>query len=70
MLEIKRTALTLEANELMEMERVITDQDGKEALHFLRKHVYDRIAKAQQGRLKSHLDGNADPAASFNQSQE
>ncbi len=69
MLEIKKTALTLEAEELMELEVIITDQDGKEALGFLKKHVYDRIAKAQQGRLKSHLDGATDPAAAFKKNQ-
>ena len=56
MLEIRRTAIALDEKELLELERIVTDGDEKEAFRFLRKIVYDRIAHAQQGRLKSHLD--------------
>jgi hypothetical protein len=56
MLEIKNAVISFEANDLMEMERIVTDNDGKEALMFLKKSVYDRISQAQQGKLKSHLD--------------
>jgi len=56
MLEIRKTAVSFDERDLMELERIITDTDKKEALRFLKKCVYDRIAHAQQGRLKSHLD--------------
>ena len=56
MLEIRRTAITLDEEELLELEFIITDSDEKRALRFLKKFVYDRIAQAQRGRLKSHLD--------------
>jgi len=65
MLEIKRTAIALDEEELLELERVITDRDEKGALSFLKKAVYDRIVHAQQGRLKSHLDTGADPVGRF-----
>jgi len=56
MLEIKKTAIALDEKELLELERIIADQDEKEAFMFLKKSVYDRISDSQQGRLKSHLD--------------
>ena len=65
MLEIKKTAIALEANDLIEMERIIIDGDQAEALKFLKKSVYERIAQSQHGRLKSHLDGESNPAENF-----
>ncbi len=56
MLEIRKTAVSLDERDLMELERIITDTDEKEALKFLKKSVYERIIHSQQGRLKSHLD--------------
>ncbi|UCH42403.1 MAG: hypothetical protein JSW16_06185 [Dehalococcoidales bacterium] len=56
MLEIRKTAVSFDERDLMELERIVTDTDEKEALRFLKKCIYDRIAHAQQGRLKSHLD--------------
>jgi hypothetical protein len=56
MLEIKKTAIAFDENELLELERIITDADEKEALSFLRKAVYNKISRSQHGRLKSHLD--------------
>lgn len=57
MLEIRKTAISLDERDLVELERIITDSDEKEALRFVKKSIYDRISHAQQGRLKSHLDG-------------
>ena len=65
MLEIRKTAISLEERDLLELERIITDSDEKEALQFLKKSIYGRIAQAQQGRLKSHLD-TATPMEGFN----
>ncbi len=65
MLEIKKTAIALGEQELLELERIVTDGEEKEALAFLKKFVYDRIAHAQQGRLKSHLDTGGDPVERF-----
>jgi len=48
MLEIKKTAIALDERELLELERIITDDNEKEAFIFLRKIVYDRIAKSQR----------------------
>ena len=64
MLEIRKTAVSLEERDLLELERIITDSDEKEALRFLKKSIYDRISQAQQGRLKSHLDV-ANPVEGF-----
>jgi hypothetical protein len=65
MLEMKKAAISFEAQELMELERIITDGDEKEALRYLKKYVYDRIAHGQTGRLKSHLDSGSDTVADF-----
>lgn len=64
MLEIRKTAVSLDENDLMELERIITDSDEKEALKFVKKALYDRIQHAQQGKLKSHLDA-ANPVEGF-----
>lgn len=65
MLEIKKSAVSLGEEDVMELERIITDNDEKEALKFIKKSVYDRIAHAQQGRLKSHLDTDGDTVGKF-----
>jgi len=65
MLEIKKTAIAFDENELLELERVITDNDEKGALSFLRKAVYNKIAHSQHGRLKSHLDTSDSPVERF-----
>ena len=64
MLEIKKTAVSFDENNLIDLERIVTDCDEKEALNFLKKFVYDRIAHSQQGKLKSHLDA-ANPTERF-----
>ena len=64
MLEIRKTAVSLDERDLMNLERIITDSDEKEAFLFLKGCVYDRILHSQQGRLKSHLD-SANPAEGF-----
>jgi len=65
MLEIKRTAIAFDEQELLELERVITDRDEKGAFNFLKKAVYDKITRSQQGKLKSHLDTSGDPVGKF-----
>ncbi|MBA7633422.1 hypothetical protein ES703_40988 [subsurface metagenome] len=56
MLEIRKTAVSFDERDIMELERIVTDSDEKEALKFIKKSIYDRISHAQQGKLKSHLD--------------
>jgi hypothetical protein len=65
MLEIRKTAIALDEKELLELERIITDGDEKEALRFLKKSVYDKVARSQQGKLKSHLDTGGDVVEKF-----
>ncbi len=65
MLEIKRTVLTIEENELIELQRIIIDSDKEEAMRFLKKSVFDKILHSQQGKLKSHLNGENNPTESF-----
>ncbi len=66
MLEIKKSAVSLNEEDLMELERIVTDNDEKEALRFVKRSIYDRILHSQQGRLKSHLDA-ANPVEGFTQ---
>ena len=69
MLEIRKTAVSFDERDLMELERIVNDGDEKEALCFLKKYIYDRIMHAQQGRLKSHLD-TSNPVEAFRKSNE
>jgi hypothetical protein len=64
MVEIRRSTVSLDESDLIEMERILIDSDENGALAFLKKVVHDRILHAQQGRLKSHLDGG-DPVKGF-----
>jgi hypothetical protein len=64
MLEIKRTAISLDESDLVELERIFIDGDKEGALGFLKK-VYTRIIHSQQGKLKSHLDTGVNPAEGF-----
>ncbi len=65
MLEIKKTVVALDEEDLIELERIMIDADEKGALTFLKKRVYDRALHAQQGKLKSHLDTGASPVEGF-----
>ena len=64
MLEIRKTAISFDERDMMEIERIVTDGDEKEALKFIKNSVYNRILHSQQGRLKSHLDA-ANPVEGF-----
>ena len=48
MLEIRKTAIALEEEELLELERIVVDCDEKEALRFLKKSVYNKVADSQE----------------------
>jgi len=65
MLEIRKSAIAFDEQELLELERIITDREEKEALKFLKKAVYDKISRSQQGKLKSHLDTSTNPVEGF-----
>ena len=65
MLEIKQSVVSLSAEEVMELERIITDDDKEEALRFLKRSIYKKLLTSQENRLKSHLDGDKDPSGSF-----
>lgn len=65
MLEIRKAAIAFDENELLQLERIVTDDDERGALIFLKKSVYDKITRSQQGRLKSHLDTGGDVVERF-----
>jgi hypothetical protein len=65
MLEIKKSAVALEPEEVMELERIMTDQDQEAALAFLKKSIYQKISRSQGDRLQSHLDSGGDPVEKF-----
>ena len=67
MIEIRKTAIALEEPKLIELERILTDGDEKEALIFLRRTVYIKVARSQGARLKSHLYVSGDPVEKFRQ---
>jgi len=43
----------------------MADEDEREALIFLRKTVYFKIARSQGAKLKSPLYGSGDPVEKF-----
>jgi hypothetical protein len=61
MLEIKKTAIAFDEQELLKLERIIIDRDQTEALKFFRRTVYNKIEKAQKNILRCHLDISGDP---------
>ncbi|MCJ7521299.1 MAG: hypothetical protein MUP21_03675 [Dehalococcoidia bacterium] len=65
MLEIRKTAISLDEPELIELEQIMADADEKQALVFLRKSVYNKVARSQGSKLKSHLDTGGDPVERF-----
>jgi hypothetical protein len=65
MLRIEKKALTLEPQDVMELERIMTDEDREGAYQFVKKNIYRRLTGSEEDRLKSHLDGCGDPAGSF-----
>ena len=69
MLEIRKTAIALDKQELLELERIVTDRDEKEAFRFLKRAVYDKITRSQQAKLKSHLDTGGNPVERFREEQ-
>ena len=48
MLEIRRTAIALGEEELLELECIMVDCDEKGALVFLKESVYDKVVRSQQ----------------------
>ncbi len=69
MIEIRKSAVSFDESDLIELERIVIDSDEKEALGFVKRAVYDRILRAQQGKLKSHLDGS-NPVEGFIQGRQ
>ena len=61
MLEIKKTAIAFDEQELLELEEIIIDRDQTEALKFLRRTVYNKIERAQKNILRCHLDISGEP---------
>ena len=48
MLEIRKTAIALEEEELLELERIVVDCDENEALRFLKRSVYNKVTDSQE----------------------
>lgn len=69
MLKIEKKALTLEPQEVMKLERIMTDEDREGAYQFVKRNIYRRLTGSEEDRLKSHLDGCGDPAGSFAQNE-
>ncbi len=61
-LEIKKTAVSFEPDEVMEVERIVLDADGRAALEFLKKSVYGKMVASQKARLHSHDINPAKPS--------
>ena len=56
MVQIRKTVVPLDEEEVMALEQIIVDSDEKEALRFLKKVIYDKIGRSERGKLKTDLD--------------
>ena len=57
MLEVTAKTLILEPQEVMDLERIITDEDHEAAYHFLKRSVYRKLLLAQGNRLDPLASG-------------
>lgn len=60
-LRIKRTAITFDPEEVMELELIIMDKEEKAGFEFLREKVYSKILKSQQAGLHGYDINPAKP---------
>ena len=65
MLEIKKSSIAFDEKGLINLEQITTDKDETETFQSLKRAVYNKIAKGQQNRLKSHLDTEGDSVRGF-----
>ena len=50
MVEASKTAIVLDEEELLELARIMVSRDEKEAFNFLKRSVYEKVSRIQQGR--------------------
>jgi hypothetical protein len=63
-----REAVAFDADELLELEMILVDEDPQAALAFLKRAVWQKIQRARRGRLKCHLDySDEDTVAGYHQ---
>ena len=55
MLQIRKAAITLDEQEMSELEEIMLDRDQEAALKFLRRSIYNKLIHAQRGKLASDL---------------
>ena len=55
MLQIRKAAVTLDEDEMSELEEIMVDRDEEAALKFLRRAVYNKLIHAQRGKLAPDL---------------
>jgi len=55
MLQIRKSAITLEEEEMMELEQIMVDRDEEQALRFLRHSIYNKLIHSQRGKLQPDL---------------
>lgn len=50
MIEPVRTAIFMEGDDLIELERILAAKDAGKAFAFLKESVYERVVRIQRGR--------------------
>ncbi len=50
MVEASRTAIALDEEELLYLARIMISRDEQEAFNFMKKSVYDKVNRIQQGK--------------------
>ncbi len=56
MLKIRKAAVAFDEQELLELERIETDQDAEGALRFLHKAIYKKIELSQRAQCGTKLE--------------
>lgn len=61
--------ITVSEADAVWLARIVLDDDRDEALEFVKSVVQAQIEGHERGLLRSHLDGNPNPSATFKASR-
>ncbi len=53
---MSKVAVVLDDQDLIELQAILLDNDGEEALRFLKKVIWERVEAARRQGMQSHLE--------------
>ena len=54
-----KVSVTLDEKEQTELQMILADKDGEEALRFLKEVIWDQVQAIRRKALRSHLEKGA-----------